>query len=188
MEQTILLRPAESDDEAVALRLAAGPAGEQQVTLDGQTHSVSARMLHGAPQTAAGALALTIDGRTSLVHVARSGNRTWVHLEGAVWVLERVAPAAARSRRAAPGAATGRLVAPMPGRLLDLLCAAGDTVEAGQTLVLLEAMKMELRLAAPASGQILALHAAAGAIVERGTLLLEIGPATSQTLPASAAA
>lgn len=50
----------------------------------------------------------------------------------------------------------------------------GDTVTRGQTLVLLEAMKMELRIAAPLDGQVRAVHCAAGQVVERGQILIEL--------------
>ncbi|MGW1428485.1 ATP-binding protein [Streptomyces sp. NPDC002431] len=67
----------------------------------------------------------------------------------------------------------GSLLAPMPGtvvRLADGL-APGARVEAGQTLIWLEAMKMEHRVLAPASGTLAALHATPGRQVEVGTLL-----------------
>ncbi|WP_413752991.1 acety-l/propionyl-CoA carboxylase subunit alpha [Streptomyces sp. R-74717] len=67
----------------------------------------------------------------------------------------------------------GSLLAPMPGtvvRIADGL-GAGATVEAGQPLIWLEAMKMEHRILAPASGTLTALHAAPGLQVEVGALL-----------------
>ena len=62
----------------------------------------------------------------------------------------------------------------MPGRVLDVLVAAGDSVQKGDTLVLLEAMKMELRIQAPADGQIARVLCTAGQVVERGQLLVEL--------------
>jgi biotin carboxyl carrier protein len=62
----------------------------------------------------------------------------------------------------------------MPGRVLDVLVAEGDSVQKGDTLVLLEAMKMELRVQAPVDGQIACVLCAAGQVVERGQLLVEL--------------
>ncbi|NED02461.1 acety-l/propionyl-CoA carboxylase subunit alpha [Streptomyces sp. SID6648] len=69
--------------------------------------------------------------------------------------------------------APGSLLAPMPGTVVRLAegLAAGVTVEAGQPLIWLEAMKMEHRILAPASGTLTALHAAPGHQVEVGALL-----------------
>ena len=66
----------------------------------------------------------------------------------------------------------------MPGRVLDVLVAEGDSVQKGDTLVLLEAMKMELRVQAPGDGQVARVLCAAGQVVERGQLLVELQPSS----------
>lgn len=84
-------------------------------------------------------------------------------------------------------AAPGSLLAPMPGTVVRLAedLAAGVTVEAGQPLIWLEAMKMEHRILAPASGTLTALHAAPGHQVEVGALLAVVqeGPAATTPVP-----
>ncbi|MFZ1709221.1 MAG: acetyl-CoA carboxylase biotin carboxyl carrier protein subunit, partial [Anaerolineae bacterium] len=89
------------------------------------------------------------------------------------YILRRPDPRT-KQRRRAPGAADGGLEAAMPGQVLDVLVHVGDTVERGQTLLLLEAMKMELRMVAPFAGQVRAMRCAAGQVVERGQLLVEL--------------
>ncbi len=64
--------------------------------------------------------------------------------------------------------------APMPGLVVRLLVEPGDAVEAGQGIVVLEAMKMENELKAPAAGTIGAIHAKPGIAVGKNELLVEI--------------
>ena len=75
--------------------------------------------------------------------------------------------------RAAAGLADGRLCAPMNGRVVAVHAKAGDRVEAGSALVVLEAMKMEHTLASPAALRVKAVHVASGAQVAPGKLLME---------------
>jgi 3-methylcrotonyl-CoA carboxylase alpha subunit len=70
--------------------------------------------------------------------------------------------------------AEGSLAAPMPGTVLRVLVAPGDRVAAGQTLVLLEAMKMELAVAAPGDGTVSAVHVEPGQLVQAGAALAEL--------------
>ncbi len=82
-------------------------------------------------------------------------------------------------REAAAGGAEGRapaavVHAPMPGLVLGVLVEAGQTVEAGQPVVVLEAMKMENELRAPAAGAVEAVHVREGDTVAKGALLLKL--------------
>ena len=67
---------------------------------------------------------------------------------------------------------TGGFVAPMPGTVLEVRVAAGDTVSAGDTLIVLEAMKMEHHMNAPADGVVAEVRVEAGGSVATGDLLL----------------
>ncbi len=68
------------------------------------------------------------------------------------------------------------LRAPMPGTVIAVLVAEGEEVEAGQTLAIMEAMKMEHLLTAPNAGVVSAVHVAAGATVDEAQTLIELGP------------
>ncbi|MFE6051476.1 acetyl/propionyl/methylcrotonyl-CoA carboxylase subunit alpha [Kitasatospora sp. NPDC056446] len=99
--------------------------------------------------------------------VARHGDRVYVDTPAggtALTVLPRFPDPAARTD---PGA----LLAPMPGTVVRTTAAVGDTVTAGQPLLVLEAMKMEHRITAPADGVLVELRATPGRQVELGTLL-----------------
>ena len=73
--------------------------------------------------------------------------------------------------------AAGALVAPLPGTVVKVAVAAGDRVHAGDTLIAIEAMKMEHEVRAPADGTVTEVHVGAGEQVEAGRLLVVIdGP------------
>ena len=90
---------------------------------------------------------------------------------GCTYRLERPGRRGGRGR-AAPD--EDNLRAPMPARVRTVAVAEGDEVEAGQTLILLEAMKMEIRVQAPRRGRVGRLLAKAGETVERDQVLVEL--------------
>lgn len=74
-----------------------------------------------------------------------------------------------------PASGDGRVKAPIPGLVTRLLVKPGETVEPGQPLLILEAMKMENEIRAPRGGVVQQVHARAGESVARDALLVEIG-------------
>ena len=76
----------------------------------------------------------------------------------------------------APSAPAGgeQVTSPMPGTILAVNVAAGDTVKRGQVLMILEAMKMENEIMFPCDGKIVSVNTSKGATVESGTLLCVI--------------
>ncbi len=103
-----------------------------------------------------------------------------VNVNGTVYEVEieemTGAPAAApvAAAPAAPAGAGERVAAPMPGNILSVNVAAGDTVKKGQVLMILEAMKMENEIMAPCDGKVTAVAVTKGAAVESGALLCTI--------------
>jgi len=113
------------------------------------------------------------DGTTHVAHaVTDADDAVWVQIGGEVVVLPALASSRPRPRM--QGHAT--LDAPMPAQVTAVLVEPGDEVDAGATLLLLEAMKMELPLKAPAAGRVEAVHCTAGDRVAPGRALVDLGP------------
>jgi biotin carboxyl carrier protein len=74
---------------------------------------------------------------------------------------------------AAASAKVNNIKAPMPGLIIDLRVKAGDTVAAGDTLVILEAMKMENSIKSPAAATVRTVKVGKGDSVEKGQVLIE---------------
>jgi len=104
----------------------------------------------------------------------RRGNEATVIADDVTWRLYYIDPLAPRAAAAASG---GRLTAPMPGKVAQVLIAAGGAVKRGQALMVLEAMKMEHTIAAPADGTVERVHFAPGDLVEEGAELIAFSAA-----------
>ena len=77
---------------------------------------------------------------------------------------------------AAGGGGDAAITSVMPGVVKEVLVATGDAVEAGQPLLILEAMKMENEIRAPRAGTVEQIHAEAGQAVEKGATLVTLAP------------
>jgi biotin carboxyl carrier protein len=106
------------------------------------------------------------------VAVAEAPDGTWVFVDGQVAKLTSGAAAPSR-RRAKHGVDTG-VMAPMPATVVSINAAVGQSVADGQTLIVLEAMKMELPIKSPRAGVVKAIHCAKGDLVQPNVSLLEI--------------
>jgi 3-methylcrotonyl-CoA carboxylase alpha subunit len=118
-------------------------------------------------------LLVDVNGQRLVAHIVHAGDKRFIHLDGQTWTLRRSEPV--RRRTGGTGASqSGGITAAMPGRVLDVLVAEGDLVQKGDALVLLEAMKMELRLVAPAIGRVDKILCQPGQVVARGQVLIQL--------------
>jgi 3-methylcrotonyl-CoA carboxylase alpha subunit len=108
------------------------------------------------------------DAREAFALTPEIGGCT-IQMAGESWRLHRRDPLVPASEDAA---GESRLAAPIPGRVVRLLAAAGDVVEKGQLLAVLEAMKTEIKITAPRDGVIGHLGCAEGDSVEEGTEII----------------
>jgi acetyl-CoA/propionyl-CoA carboxylase biotin carboxyl carrier protein len=106
--------------------------------------------------------------------LARDGDVTWIGHGGSGWAVR---PASAADL--ADAAADGDVRAPMPGQVLLVHAATGDRVSAGDPLVVLESMKMELVLTAPVDGEVTELTVAVGDKVTVDQPLAHVEAATA---------
>jgi biotin carboxyl carrier protein len=111
---------------------------------------------------------LTIEGTPPDVGAVASGHRSYVRVES-----ERMR-AAEQAKKAGASAAAGIVKSPMPGRVVKVLVKKGDAVQAGQGLVVLEAMKMENEVRAKAAGTVTDVHVTPGSAVEGNAKLVTL--------------
>lgn len=116
------------------------------------------------------------EGRTETVYVAGPAGDRWAFWNGRCF---RSGAAAQTPETAQPArtAAAQSLTAPMPATVLQVLVAKGSAVRKGDTVVILEAMKMELPVRTASEGVVAAVHCREGELVQPDTVLVEIVPA-----------
>lgn len=99
---------------------------------------------------------------------------TFEMLVGGRRIVARVQPPHRANRATSTSAENNSLSAPMPGLVVDVLVQEGDRVEKGQTLVVLESMKMQMQLRSPADGQVSVVGVKPKSQVEKGTLMVRV--------------
>ncbi len=118
-----------------------------------------------------GVFSVLLNGRSYVIHEASSN---WIALNSIEW--ERVVADPRLRATAGPAAASAirDVKAAMPGKVVRLLANSGDTVEAGQGLLILEAMKMQNELRSPRAGVVAAVRVAEGTTVASGQVLVTL--------------
>jgi 3-methylcrotonyl-CoA carboxylase alpha subunit len=165
----LVYRGADGKERAVEARREAGRGQTWRLAADGETSALEVLYLGD------GRIRATVDGRVLDGGFASEGRNTWVSLEPSVWRLERPDAPDVDGTLAGSEAGNGAsLTAPMPGTVVKVLVEEGDEVEEGQTLLVLEAMKMEQSVASPHAGTVRALPYAEGARVPGGAVLAEL--------------
>jgi acetyl/propionyl-CoA carboxylase alpha subunit len=141
-------------------------AGEYVLDIDGVAHVVA---LEGGNRK------LVVDGAASDVLVAIDGNTIHVHLDGRHWELRYLEPIelhAGDHGAAADDVAT----APMPGVIVAVHTSAGARVSRGDTLVVIESMKLETAIKAWRDGTVETVHVTEGRTFERSAPLVTFAP------------
>lgn len=116
-------------------------------------------------------VAFTVDAARHIAQIVDDGTTRYVAIQGHVVELKKPDPRRARRKH---HHGEDSLSASMPGQVAKLLISEGDTVERGQTLLILEAMKMEIKIAAPHIGRVARVLVRQGQVVDRGQGLIEM--------------
>jgi len=143
-----------------------------EVTIDGTTYEVDwARVGDGV-------VSLIVDGRSHTVHVARRDGGVDVQVEGRQFSFDTGSrdddSAVAAGAAAGDG---GSIKAPMPGNVVKVMVEEGDEVTVGQSIVVVEAMKMENEVRSSVDGTVVKVSVAAGDSVGTSEVMVEIEPA-----------
>jgi len=116
------------------------------------------------------------EGRQAVVYVAGAAGDMWAFYDGVTYRErergERRTAGTAKARRGDP--ASYQMAAPMPATVVRVLVSAGQSVRKGDTLVLLEAMKMELPIRAPADAVVKAINCREGELVQPDMTLVDL--------------
>jgi biotin carboxyl carrier protein len=161
---------AQIEGERVALELRR-EGGRVWAEVGGRRYELEARAV------GAGEYVLLHEGRVYECRVgARAGGAAEVTVGARAYEVVLTDPKRLRGAAAAGGEQGGRaqIKAPMPGKVVRVLVEAGQAVEAGQGVVVVEAMKMQNELKSPKAGAVAELRAEAGATVNAGDVLAVI--------------
>lgn len=163
-----LTHPAINEPITVGVTPIAGGDGALRVRIGDVCLDVSAE------RESPSAGCLRIGGTVVPYYATASDNAVQVWIAGRVYTFGVTSGAG----RIAPGAASAGLVAdltaPMPGTILEVRAAAGDSVAANQPLIVMESMKMEMTLSAAGPGKVEEILCAVGELVEMGALLARL--------------
>jgi len=156
------------DPREIEIEIVAREGAAVRARIDG--NEVVARL----EPLADGAAILEIDGRRVRIVGARTRNSILVAAGPASFEF---APVEGRTGASRHGPAAPEVTAPMPGKILKLLVAEGDSVAHGQALAVLEAMKMETTLYAESAAIVKKVLVAAGEMVDHGAVIIEFSAA-----------
>ena len=146
-----------------------GDSGRYRVLIGDRAWEVDARRIGDTT------LSLVIDGASHLVDVGADGGARVVHLHGLTFVVDVEEEVRHRLRASAAGAgARGTVRAPLPGRITHVAVKPGDVVQPGDTVLVIEAMKMENEFKAGAAGTVREVRVEPGQPVNAGDVLVVI--------------
>ena len=127
---------------------------------------------------------VTLNGKVYEVEVEKGEAVIQAEYEAALPAAAPAAPVAAPApvqaqapaapAASAPAASAGAVLSPLPGNINEIRFSAGQTVKAGDVVIILEAMKMENEIVAPKAGTLSKIHVQKGAVVNTGDPLFDV--------------
>lgn len=119
-----------------------------------------------------GVLSIRVGNKVLTFHVAAAADKRWVAYKGCTYFLEK--PSSLSSYKRDEQQKSNELCAPMPAQVIKIQIQEGEIVKAGESLLILEAMKMEIRIRAPHDSRIEKINVSEGQAVERDELLISL--------------
>lgn len=139
-------------------------------TLAGKAFTVS---LLSASDDASAPMKLELNGVTHRLHVVRQHDTVYLHVGGKTYQLDQIDPL---ERLLGADSADNSISAPMPGVVVELRATEGESVKAGDTLIVIESMKLLSEIRAPRDGVVENLLVGSGDSFEKGAVLAELSP------------
>ena len=153
------------DDNTYTVRIDGNSSGEYKAVIADKKYEFNASDI--SPNE----FSILMDKKNTKAYVAESDDTIFVHIGGSIIHLKK-----SDSDNSGFGGAGGgfgakdEISTPMPGKVVKILVGEGDRVEAGQSLVIVESMKMENPILAPVGGTIAKIDISSGQVVEAGNL------------------
>ena len=143
---------------------------EYKYKINGNEYNVAVEELEGNKAN------VTVNGKTYEVELDRPAKPAVSKpVARPAAVAPTAAPAAAPAPKAAPAAGGAGIKAPLPGVILDIKVKVGDAVAKGQTVAILEAMKMENNINADREGTVVSINVEKGQSIAEGTDIITLG-------------
>jgi biotin carboxyl carrier protein len=144
-----------------------------QILVDGRPVEIDPQNLESVREVEPGVYSVLAEGRSFEVRAVPTPDGLRVHVGGRQFIVEVRDPRdASRHSRAASGSGRQNISTPMPGKVVRTLVREGDAVEAGQGLVVVEAMKMQNEMKASRAGRVVEVRVRDGETVGAGDTLV----------------
>jgi biotin carboxyl carrier protein len=144
-----------------------------QILVDGRPVEIDPQNLESVREVEPSVFSVLVEGRSFEVRVVQTPDGLQVHAGGRKFSVEVRDPRdASRLSRAATGSGRQNISTPMPGKVVRMLVGEGDAVEAGQGLVVVEAMKMQNEMKASRAGRVVEVRVRGGETVGAGDTLV----------------
>jgi biotin carboxyl carrier protein len=159
------------DGEVYIIKIDGNQSGEYKAVIGDREYQFSGSDI--SPNE----FSILLDKRNMKAYAAASEENLFVHVGGRVILLKK--PGSVNSGYGAAGTEFGvkdEVSTPMPGKVVKILVKEGDKVAAGQSLVIVESMKMENEIKSPAAGMVTKVNFSNGDLVEPGQPIIKLNP------------
>ena len=144
-----------------------------QIVIDGRPVEIDKAQLENAIEVEPGVFSVLVEGRSFEVRLPRGGAAGTASVRGRRYNVEIRDPRnTGRGSKSALGSGRQNIIAPMPGKIVRMLVQRGDTVETGQGLAVVEAMKMQNEMKAPRPARVTEVRVRDGDTVAAGETLV----------------